>query len=820
METLWQDIRYGVRMLLRNRGFAVVAALTLALGIGANSAIFSVVDALLLRPLPFPHSDRLVNIWQTDVNRGIMNGMTSPPEFLEWRDQQKSFEAIAGWKTVFRSVRGAEHPEQVWGGEVSSEFLRMLGVRPYLGRDFLPDDETPGHGQVALISYGLWQREFGGDSGWIGRTIDVDDKPYVVIGVLPYGFSPVGTSVAWDLWTPYTFDRSHMDRDDTSLIVFGRLKPEVTIAKAQAEMETLQQNQKRAFPDIHQDLGIGVVSMHDTLNRRYKPELKVLLVAVGVVLLIACVNVASLLLARSATREKEIAVRTALGARRIRVVRQLLTESVLLGLVGGVLGIALAYAGVELLRLGLPPHGSRGEIPHADWITINGPVVAYTFLISIVTGVLFGLFPSVQMSFSELGETLKEGGRGSIGGHRGGIMRSGLIVTEVALSIVLLIGAGLLIRSFVRMLTEHLGFDPHDVLTMQVWLPESRYPSGKPVANFFQQAIERVSALPGVESASAVNFLPLSGWRADLDFDIEGRATPRAGEQFTSQYAVSDANYFRTMKIPLEAGREFSPSDGDQTAGVAIIDESIEHRYWPNENPIGKQIRLHFDPQETPWQPTAKESWITIVGIVGDVREWGSGGKTPPLIYLPYLQAPSHLMCFVIRTTGKPEGIVPSVRDAVWSLDKNQPVAEVKTMDDYLDAAVSQRRLSMFLLSAFAGFATFLAAVGIYGLMSYGVAQRSHEIGIRMALGAERRDIVRLILGQGMRLTLLGAVIGGAASIAAMRWIASELYGVRAFDPATLVSVISFLIVVALIACYVPARRATKVDPMSALRYG
>jgi putative ABC transport system permease protein len=819
MDTLWQDIRFGARMLIRNRGFAVVAALTLALGISANSAIFSVVDALLLRPLPFPDPDRLVNIWRTDANRGIIHGMTSAPEFLEWREQAKSFEEIAGWKTSFRSVRGAEHPEQVWGGEVSSEFLRMLGVRPYLGRDFIPDDETPGHGQVALISYGLWQREFGGDPGWIGRTIEVNDKPCTVIGVLPYGFSPVGTSVAWDLWTPYTFDRNHMDRDASTLIVFGRLKPGMTMARAQAEMETITQDQKRAFPGINQNLGVTVVSMHDSLEQKYKPELQVLLVAVGVVLLIACVNVASLLLARSATREREIAVRTALGARRTRVVRQLLTESVILGLAGGLLGIVMAYGGVELLRMGLPPHGSRGEIPHADWIAINGSVVAYTFLVSLVTGVLFGLFPAVQMSFSELGETLKEGGRGSIGGHRGGMMRSGLIVAEVALSIVLLIGAGLLIRSFVRMLTEHLGLDSHNVLTMQVWLPESHYADGTPVANFFQQAIERVAALPGVASASAVNFVPLSGWRADLDFDIEGRATPRQGEEFTAQYTVADANYFRTMRIPLEAGREFASTDGDQTRGVAIINESLEHRYWPNENPIGQQMRLHFDPQQTPWQPAAKDAWITIVGIVGDVRDWNAGGKTPPIVYLPYLQAPSHLMCLVIRTTTPPLGLVPSVRDAIWSLDKNQPVAEVKTMEDLLDAAVSQRRLSMFLLSAFAAFATFLAAVGIYGLMSYGVAQRSHEIGIRMALGAERRDIVKLIMSQGVRLTMLGAVIGGGVSFAAMRWIASELYGVRGSDPATLVSVIAFLLIVALIACYVPARRATKVDPMIALRY-
>jgi predicted permease len=819
METLWQDIRYGARMLARNRGFAAVAVLTLALGIGANSAIFSVIYAILLRPVPFPEPQQLVNIWQPDSNRGIATGLTSAPEYLEWRERQHSFQDIAAWKIEFRAVRGQEHPEQVWGSKVSANFLRMFGVRPFLGRDFLPDDEEPGHGQVVLISYGLWQREFGGDPSWIGRTIEIDDKLYTVIGILPNGFTPFGTSIAFDLWTPYTFDRGKMERSDITLLIFARLKPGVSIAQAQAEMEKLQADQKRAFPDVHQDDGIAVVGMHESLVRKYKPELKILLAGVGLVLLIACVNVANLLLARSATREKEIAVRTALGARRIRVVRQLLTESLLLGLIGGIIGIFFAYAGVELLRLGLPPQGSRGEIPHAGWIGMNGPVVGFTVAVSLLTGIVFGLFPALQMSFSDLGETLKEGGRGNAGARRGGILRSSLIVTEVAVSIVLLIGAGLLIRSFVRMLTEHLGLVPDNVLTMQIWLPESHYANGQPAINFFREAIERVSALPGVASASAIDFVPMSGWKDYLDFDIQGRERPRPGEQFTSQYAVTDANYFHTMKMELHAGRGFTPSDGERTAGVAIINEALERRYWPNETPIGKQIRLHFDPRESPWRPQAGEQWLTVVGVVGDIRDWDLRGTTPGIIYLPYTQAASRMMALVVRTATKPEGMVPSIRNAVWSIDKDQPITEVKTMEDLLDAAVAHRRLSMFLLTAFAAFATFLAAVGIYGLMSYGVAQRAHEIGIRMALGAERRDIARLILGQGMRLALLGAVIGATASIAAVRWIASELYGVRASDPTTMVSVVAFLIIVALVACYVPARRATKVDPMTALRY-
>lgn len=819
MGTLWQDMRFGARTLGKSPGFTAVAVLTLALGIGANSAIFSVVDAVLLRPLPFPESDRLTVIWQTDANRDIQRGTTSPPEFLEWREQNHSFELMSAWTAAFRSVRGQESPEQVWVSESSAELFRLLRVKPILGRDFRPDEETPGHDQVALMTYGLWQRQFGGDPALVGRSIQIDDKPYTVVGILPRGFTIFGTSVPYDLWTPMAFDIPHLDRDDMSLIVFGRLKPGVSLAQAQAEMETIQQNQKRAFPNLHQENGVRVANMHDEFSGSYKPELKILLLAVGAVLLIACANVANLLLARSATREKEMAIRTSLGAPRLRIVRQLLTESVMLALFGGVIGVTVAYGGVHLLRAALPPAGSRFEIPHMDWIGINGKVVGFTFAISLLTGIIFGLFPALQLSFSELAETLKEGGRGNIGGRRGSALRSGLVVAEVAASIVLLIGAGLLIRSFVRLLTQSLGFDPANVLTMQIWLPESRYADGQPVVQFYDQVIERVSSLPGVASAGAVNLVPLSGMRDFLDFDIQGRPTPRSGEQYTAQYNQTDPNYFHTMRIPLLEGREFAASDAGASAPVAIVNETLAHRYWPDEDPVGKQIRLHLSPEPEPWRPATRDSWLTVVGIVGDVREWSLGGKTPGIVYMPYRQAPSRLMCLVIRTTPAPEGLVPSVRKAILSIDKDQAVAEVKTMRDFLGATFARRRLSMFLLSAFAVLATFLAAVGIYGLMSYAVAQRTHEIGIRLALGALPRDVLALILSDGLRLALLGAFLGGILSIGASRWIASELYGVRASDPVTLASVAVFVIGVALTACYVPARRATKVDPMIALRY-
>lgn len=819
METFWKDICYAARILVRSPGFTAVAVLTLALGIGANSAIFSVLDAMTLRPLPFPDSKQLVIVWQTDQNRDIQRGTTSPVEYLEWRGQNHLFEQIASWTAVFRSVRGRENPEQIWVSETSWNFFRMLRVKPFMGRDFVPDEETPGRNQVVLMRYGFWQRQYGGDPSVIGQSIEIDDKPYTVIGILPRDFSLFGTAVPYDLWTPMGFDQAHMDRNDKSLVIFGRLKPGVTDAQAQAEMVVLQNAQKRAFPTIDQENGVRVVNMHRDISANYRSDLDVLLLAVGLVLFIACANVANLLMARSATREKEIAVRGAMGAGRMRIVRQLLTESILLGLMGGIVAIGLGYVGVRLLHAGLPPQGSRAEIPHMDTMGMNGGVMAFTMAISILTGLIFGLFPALQVSFSGLSDTLKESGRGNIGGRRGSYLRSTLVVVEVAVSIVLLIGAGLLIRSFFHMLTDHLGLNPDKVLTMQIWLPESRYAEGQPVANFFQQAITNVSAVPGVASAGAVNFVPISGWRDFLDFDIKGRATPRSGEQFTGQYSQADSNFFRTIGIPLIEGREFTPSDGPQSGGVAIINESLAHRYWAHEDPVGQQITLHFAPGRAAFRPVARDTWLTIVGVVGDVREWELGGKTPAMVYLPYLQAPSRLMCLVVRTTGEPTAVVPAIRDAVASVDKNQAVTQVKTMDDVLAEAVSRRRLSMFLLTVFAGLATFLAAVGIYGLMSYAVTQRTHELGIRMTLGAERGDVFKLVLGDGLRLALIGAALGGVASIVAMRWLASELYGVRPFDPWTLSGVIIFLIGVAITACYVPARRATRVDPMDALRY-
>jgi putative ABC transport system permease protein len=818
LETLWHDIRFGARMLAKSRGFTIVAVLTLALGIGANSAIFSVVYAVLLRPLPFPDPSRLVIVWETSAVRDVQHGGSSGGDFLDWREQAGVFDKLSVWRKWTYTVQGNEGPEQLYGVKTSADFFRMLGVKPMIGRDYLADEEIPGHEHVVILSYALWQRQFGGDSSLLGKPITIDEQPYIVIGVLPPGFSPLGMSLENDVWMPVAFDRGKVDHTDHTFIVLGRLKPGISILSADAAMKTLFENMKKQGSGADPKDSVHVVSMHDDLTINLGPQLRILLGAVGCVLLIGCANVANLLLARAATREKEIALRTALGARRFRLVRQLLTESVMLALVGGALGLLVAYGGMHIIRSILPPPGGAGEVPHANWIGLNGSVLGFTLLVSIGTGIIFGLIPAMQVSHSSLGETLKETGRGTTSGRGGRAVRAGLVVAEVAISLVLLVGAGLLLRSFVKLMNEDLGIRPEGVQTMQVWLPESRYPDIKRVVNFYRDVIARVSTIPGVQSATAANFVPLSGWRDFVDIDIEGRAEPQAGEEFTSQYVVCDSNFFHTLGMPIKEGRELAPSDGPDAPGVAVINDALAHQYWPNEDPVGKHIRVHFEASKVPWRPEPREAWLTIVGIVGNIREWELGDKRPAEIYVPYLQNPSRLMRLMARSND-PGSLAAAMRSAVLSVDKTQPVGETRTVEDFLDAAMSQRRLGMVLLGVFAALATFLAAVGIYGVMSYAVSQRSHEIGIRMALGAQPADVLRLVVREGLRLTLLGTLIGGAASIVAARWIASDLYGIKAWDPATLAGVAGLLVNVALLACYIPARRATRVDPMRALRY-
>jgi len=818
MDTLWQDLRYGVRMLRRNPGFAAVAILTLAIGIGANIVIFSVVNGILLKPLPFPDSHRVVTIWETDANRNVTRGTASAAEFLDWRDMNHVFQELSGWRALYFTITGGGEPERVWGSQVSGNFFRTLRVTPMLGRDFTPEDEQIGHEHVVILSYGLWQSRYGSDAGILGKTILLNEESFTVIGVLPRSFSLYGTLPEFELWKPFTFNRTQLDREDHELVIFGRLKDGVPISQANAEMITIQEQLKKQYPAFDQKNGMRVVGFHDELVSTLRPGLLLLVAAVAFVLLIACANVANLMLARAAVREREIALRVSLGAGRKRIFRQLLTESALLSLIGAAIGILFAYGGIHILRDAVVS-GQGSRIPHPEWITIDPTVLGFTFLVALATGILFGFAPAIQISRSALFESLKEGSRGSTAGRHSQLARSVLVVSEVAFSLMLLVGAGLLVRSFALMLAEPLGFDPENLLTAQLLLPDAHYPDGPRISNFYQSVVERVNAIPGVNSASAANFLPLTHWTHFCDFDIAGRASPRSGEHFTSEYRVADWRYLSTMGVPVKEGRDFTSADGPDSQAVALVNEVLARRYWPNADPVGQQIRLIFNPTKTPWDAIPHQGWLTIVGVVGDIRDWAWSEPKSGQLYLLQTQNPSRLMSLMVRSRVDRAQLTGALRRAIESVDPDQPITDVKTMEDYLAVAFSQRRLNMSLLAFFAIVAALLAAIGIYGVMGYAVTQRSHEIGIRMALGAEPGDVLRMIVGDGMKLALLGLAIGLTASLLLMKYLESQLYGVKARDPLTFIGVAAGLALVALAACYFPARRATKVDPLVALRY-
>ncbi|HTV59734.1 MAG TPA: ABC transporter permease [Verrucomicrobiae bacterium] len=819
MANLWQDIRYAFRTMRRNPGFALVALLTLAIGIGANVAIFSVVNGVLLEPVPFPHPDRLVLIWETDMNRNVLRGTIAATELLDWRTMNHSFEQLSAWRAMFYTITGNGQPEQVWGSQVTGNFFHLLGVSPAMGRDFEAEDEQPGHDQVAILSYRFWQGHFGGDPSAIGQTMRIDDKIYTIIGVLPRDFAPYGVPSDLDVWTPFAFVRSQLDPQDHELIVFGRMRPGVTLPQAQAEMETILAALKKTHPSFDQENGVRVVTFQSDLVRKQRSALLLLMGAVGFVLLIACANVANLTLARAADREREIAVRVALGAGRKRILRQLLTESLILALLGGAVGIAVAYGGITLLKALAPPPGGGAQIPFLDRVGIHPSVLGFAILISMATGILFGIAPAIQISRTGVYESLKEGSRGSTGGRRSRTVRSALVISEVGLSLMLLAGAGLLIRSFVLMMNEKLGFDPSNLMTAQVYLPESRYQTAPQISNFFQQVIPGLAAIPGVESASAANYLPLTGWIGYCNFDIAGRPHPRSGESYTGQYRVVDWRYVHTVGMTLKEGRDFAETDSADSEGVVILNEALARRYWQGRSPVGEEIQLDFAGVSTPWSAIPHPGWLRIVGIVGDVRDWRWGEETEGQIYLPASQNPSRIMGLVLKSKSDPAQLAEAIRSVVHKTDADQPVTDVKTMDAYLEAALSQRRLSMWLLAIFAVVATLLAAIGIYGVMAYAVAQRTHEIGIRMALGAEPEAMRRMVIRDGMRLAAIGFALGIGGSVLTAKYLSSQLYGIKASDPLTFALVLSGLALIALAACYIPAQRATHVDPLVALRH-
>jgi putative ABC transport system permease protein len=803
LETLRQDLRYGARMLLKNPGFTLVAVLTLSLGIGANTAIFSVVNAVLLRPLPFAEPERLVWLWDTQPQ--LPTAPTSLPDFLDWKSQNRSFEHLAAFQSGSMFLDTGDGTRETPVGLVTPEMFALFRVSPILGRTFTDEETLPGRFRVAVLGHALWRSRFGSDPNVLGRTIELNGAPYTIIGVMPEGFSFPDRA---ELWRPLPIDPNKLDWGPHYLRVVGRLKPGVTLAQAQAEMSPIAARLSEQHADKNAGHGVKLELLRNVVVGDIGPALFVLLGAVGFVLLIACANVANLLLARVGARQKEIAVRTALGASRLRIVRQLFTESLMLSAGGGAAGLLIAVWGVKWL-VSLGPN----TIPRVHEIAVDPRVIFFTLLISVATSLLFGLAPALQASRPDLTGALKEGGRGSAGLRRNRL-RSVLVISEVALSLVLLIGAGLMIRSLAKLNRVDPGFDPARVFTMGVTLLPNKYPDDERVASFYSQLLERAAATPGVESAGAISDLPLLGSNTSDYFTIEGQPPVAKKEEPITEYHVVTPRYFESMGIPLLAGRDFAETDTKQAPNVVVINEAFARRHFAGESPLGHRIRLQGQERDP----------LLIVGVVGDVRQLGLDKQPVPEAFVPFLQDPlsktyQRSMTIVARTKSDPGAVAGSLRAMLTSLDKSLPVYDLKPMTEYLRDSLARRRFNLILLTAFGGVALALAAVGIYGVISYGVTQRTHEIGIRMALGAEKGDVLWLVVRQGMILALGGVAIGLLASLALTRLMETLLYGVSVTDPLTFTVIALLLTSVALLACFVPARRAAKVDPLVALRY-
>ena len=811
MDSLIKDIRYALRLLRKRPGFAAVAIITLALGIGANSAIFSVVNAIALRPLPYRDSQRLMVLWGNLHGSGLDQTEISAPEFIDFKSQSTSFEEIAAYTEEGFNLTGFDQPERLRGARVSDALFPLLGVAPQVGRNFLNEEDQSGHDRVVILSHSLWRRRFAGNPAIVNQSIRLDGESVIVAGIMPESFHFPNKDA--EIWRPLALDPDLLtenNRGSHFLNVIARLKSQVSLEQARAEMNTLttrlSQEHRQTYP---RGFSVTVRSLHDDLVGNLRTALFILLGAVGLVLAVACANVAHLLLANSASRYKEIAVRTALGASRSRVIRQFLSESLLLSLLGGVVGLALAIWGVRLLVALIPK-----DTPRVEEITLDYRVVLFTFGISILTGLIFGLAPAFQSRRAELNETLKEGGRGGTEGRRRVHLRSLLAVSEVALALVLLIGAGLLIKSFRRLQEVKPGFEPAQLLTMRVALPETKYSDFSKSRAFFEQLFDRLKARPEVKSVAAINLLPFGGSGADRSFTIEGHPVAPGEAHPDEQIRFVSAGYFEAMGIPLQKGRDFNARDLPATPQVTIVNQAMVRKYWPNEDPLGK--RLSFS-QRSP-------KWYEIVGVVGNVKHRSLDLEDKPEIYIPFFQplfADSNIqpMYVVTRTTVEPTSMIGTVRGEVAAIDPDQPVASMLTMDQRIADSVAPRRFNMFLLGLFAALALVLSAIGIYGILAFSVAQRTHEIGVRMALGARRRDVMSMVIRAGFSLAVVGILIGLAVAYAATRLMTTLLFQVSTTDTSTFLLDALLLAAVALIACYIPARRATKVDPLVALRY-
>ena len=810
MGTLFQDLRYSLRMLLKKPVFTSIAILTLALGIGANTAIFSVVNAVLLRPLPFKEPDRLVAIYAKHMRSVESKGSLSYPDFTDFRDQGQSFEQLAAWYPWDYTVTGITDPERVRGVVVSRELFEILGVQPRLGRIFSGEEDKPGN-RMVLISQGLWQRRFNSDPNLIGQGITLNGQSYIVTGVMPSQFQFPVEADSVDVWTTIVMavgNKPILNRRDAKLFyVTGRLKPNVKIEQAQAELEGLTSALGNQYPESNAYMGAKVIAARDHLVGDVRNGLLLLFGAVGCLLLIACVNVANLLLAKATTRGREVAVRAALGANRWKIVRLLLMESSLLALASGLLGWLLAWSSVDAL-VALSP----SDLPRADEIKVDAAVLGFTLLVSLLTGLIFGLVPAWQASKTDLATALKEGGRASTDGRTGKRLRSGLVVAQIAIALVLLVGAGLFLNSFWRLRKVNPGFDANNVISLRMSLPYNKYKEAQ-AGEFYRQLQERLQAIPGVRAASTVFPLPMSPETSPpLDFEIEGR-TFAPNERPNCDGRNMQPDYFHTLGIPLIKGRDFSDSDTKQSTPVAIINETLARRFFPNEDPIGKRVQLVM-----PMMDKSTFPFREIIGVVGDVKQRKVSEETRPEIYAPFAQSPFNEMYVAVKSDLDQRNIISAVRAEVQALDKDQPIYDIKTLDHRLGASFAQQQFSAMLLTLFAALAMILTAVGLYGVISYSVAQRTHEIGLRMALGAKQGEVLKLIVKEGMRLSLLGVVIGLIASFALKQLVEGLLFGVKATDPVTFVVIAALLTTVSLLACYLPARRAAQVDPMIALR--
>jgi len=814
LETFGRDARYGARMLRRNPSFVAVVTLTLALGIGANTAIFSVVNSVLLKPLPFKDPNRLVIIWENDTKNRATNSPVSLSDFVDWKDQTGAFEQIAAWRFLYFNLSGRDEPERVQGLTVSASFLPLLGAQVQLGRTFLPEEEQIGRDKVVVLSDPLWRRRFGEDPSLVGQKIDIEGEPHTVVGILAPSFHIFRVlNRPLDIYVPLTFDRSRLNRRDHDIFVYARLKPAVTLDQAQSEMDVLYRRLEQEYPQTNSSRGARVVSMSEGFAGDIRPTLLLLLFAAGFVLLIACANVGNLALARAVARQREMAVRASLGASPWRLLRQVLTENLLLALLGGAAGAVVAFWGIRILNDLVPYQAVR----RLHDFGLDTRVLGFTLVISLLSGVLCSIAPALR--FARLKDLLKEAGRSSTVGLRTPRMASLLVISEVALAAALLCCAVLLLRSSLVLHGMPRGFNPDNVLTTQVWLPRAKYSNGHQVATFYRDVLQRIEKLPGVESASAVNFPPLAIQYTTVSFTIDGHIPSPPDEQLNARCSVISPEYFRTMNIPLLSGRPFNDRDADETHGVAIISASMARRFWPDSDPIGYQIRPQFTRQRYFWIPESRNLPLTIVGVVGDVRHEGLADSNLPQLYLPYLQNPSSIMNLVVRTTSNPLRWANAVRSQVWDVDKDQPLFDTKTVEDIVADSFGRQDVLASLLGAFAAVALLLAAGGIYGLISYAVRQRTHEIGIRMALGAQSGEVLRLILRQGMGLTLAGLFIGLFGAVATASLLGNFLFGVKPTDPASFAAVALLLAGIAALACYIPARRATRVDLLVALHY-